>query len=91
MGIATTTCSSALQGQLARHYRTEEIAGFNSRASAPGMAPTPLIVLILHHAMAAGDMQGAAQLVETHRHATMNHSQFQRLEQLQPPASSTDF
>ena len=69
-----------LQGQLARNYRTEAIAGLHSRASA-WYGANGFIEDALHHALAAGDLRGAALLVETHRHAIMNHSQFQRLEQ----------
>ncbi len=69
-----------LQGQLARQYRAEEIAGLHSRASG-WYGANGFIEDALHHALAAGDKRGAAHLVETHRHATMNHSQFQRLEQ----------
>jgi LuxR family maltose regulon positive regulatory protein len=76
-----------LQGQLARHYRAEEIAALHSRASV-WYGTNGFIEDALHHALTAGDKPGAAHLVETHRHAAMNHSQFQRMEQwlhLLPP------
>lgn len=69
-----------LREQLARRYTTEQIAALHRRASA-WYAANHLVEDALHHALAAGDTTGAAQIIEAHRHQALNHSQFQRLEQ----------
>src|SRR5690606_4222286 len=69
-----------LREQLARRYTTEQIAALHRRASA-WYAANHLVEDALHHALAAGDTTGAAQIIEAHRPQALNHSQFQRLEQ----------
>ena len=77
-----------LREQLTRRYRAEQIAVLHRRASA-WYAANDLVEDALHHALAAGDADAAAQIVEAQRHRALNFSQFQRLEQwlkLLPPA-----
>ncbi len=66
--------------QLAQRYDSAQIAALHRRASA-WYAANGFVEDALHHALVANDVQGAAQIVEASRHAALNHSQFQRLEQ----------
>ncbi|MCL4830239.1 MAG: hypothetical protein KJZ95_22980 [Caldilinea sp.] len=69
-----------LLDQLKRRYSVEQIAALHRRASG-WYAVNGLVEDALHHALAAGDAMGAAQIIETYRHKALNYSQFQRLEQ----------
>jgi len=69
-----------LREQLTRRYSAEQIAALHRRASA-WYAANRLVEDALHHALAAEDATGAAQVIEAHRHQALNYSQFQRLEQ----------
>ena len=68
-----------LREQLARRHSAAQIANLHRRASA-WYAAHHLVEDALHHALAAGDTTGAAQIIEAHRHQALNYSQFQRLE-----------
>jgi len=68
-----------LQHELRRQLSAEEISGLHSRASA-WFAQDGLIDEALHHALAAGDVAGAAKLVEKNRHAILNADQWYVLE-----------
>lgn len=69
-----------LLDQLERRYSVEQIAALHRRASA-WYAAHAFVEEALHHAMAAGDVTGAAGIIEAYRHKALNYSQFQRLEQ----------
>lgn len=69
-----------LHAQLERRCSPEQIATLHRRASA-WYAAHDLVEDALHHALAAGDANAAAHIIETHRHRALNFSQFQRLEQ----------
>ena len=64
---------------LEQMHSPTEIAALHLRA-ARGMLRTATWMPALQHAVAAGDIAAAAQIVAQHRHALMNHSQWQRLE-----------
>ena len=68
-----------LNARLEQMHSPTEIAALHLRASAWYAANGDLDAA-LQHALAAGDMAAAAQIVAQHRHALMNHSQWQRLE-----------
>ncbi len=68
-----------LQDQLERRSSAHEMADLHSRASV-WYATNGYLEDAITHALAAGDEMMAAQLVETHRHALMNHEQWQSLE-----------
>jgi LuxR family maltose regulon positive regulatory protein len=55
-----------LEGELARRYDSAEVAALHARAS-DWFAQNGLIEEALRHALAAGDVMGAAQLVEQNR------------------------
>ena len=69
-----------LREQLARRYNAALIAKLHRRASA-WYAANGLVEDALHHALEAGDMIGAARIIEANRHQALNYSQFQRLDQ----------
>ena len=60
-----------LRDRLGRHRSQKEIGGLHARASA-WFAANELIDEALRHAMAAGDVDGAVQLVADHRQAVHN-------------------
>jgi len=64
-----------LQLELARRYDSTEISTLHARAS-KWFAQQDLIDDALRHALAAGDVIGAAQLVEQNRHAVLNTDQW---------------
>ena len=68
-----------LYARLEQMHGPTEIAALHLRASAWYAANGDLDAA-LQHALAAGDMAAAAQIVAQHRHALMNQSQWQRLE-----------
>jgi LuxR family maltose regulon positive regulatory protein len=68
-----------LVNQLKRHRSEEEINVLNSRASG-WFAEEGLIEEALEHALAAGDVPTAIQLVAQHGHQLMNDQQWSRLE-----------
>jgi LuxR family maltose regulon positive regulatory protein len=68
-----------LLNQLKRHCSTEEINVLHSRASA-WFAEEGLIEEALEHALAAGDIPTAIQLVARNGHQLMNQQQWSRLE-----------
>ncbi len=67
-----------LKQQLALKHTPEEIAALHLRAS-PWLAANGRLDEALQHALAAGDMAVAGQIVAQHRHALMNQKQWQRL------------
>jgi LuxR family maltose regulon positive regulatory protein len=67
-----------LVNQLKRHCSTEEINLLHSRASG-WFAEEGLIEEALEHALAAGDITGAIQLVARHGHQLMDDHQWPRL------------
>ena len=68
-----------LRTRLEQTHGPTEIAALHLRASAWYAANGDLDAA-LQHAVAAGDMAAAAQIVALHRHALMNQSQWQRLQ-----------
>ncbi|HET6442988.1 MAG TPA: response regulator, partial [candidate division Zixibacteria bacterium] len=70
-----------LQSQLAMAIDDGDIAALHGRASA-WLAENGLIEESFQHALAAGDIPGAAQLVKQHRYSMMNAEQWSRLNQL---------
>jgi LuxR family transcriptional regulator, maltose regulon positive regulatory protein len=68
-----------LNARLEQLHSPTEIAALHLRASAWYAANGDLDAA-LQHAVAAGDMAAAAQIVAQHRHALMNQSQWQRLQ-----------
>ena len=68
-----------LRARLEQMHGPTEIAALHLRASAWYAANGDLDEA-LQHAVAAGDMAAAAQIVAQHRHALMNQSQWQRLD-----------
>ncbi len=68
-----------LVNQLKRHCSTEEINVLHSQASA-WFAEEGLIEEALEHALAAGDVPAAIQLVARHGHQLMDDQQWPRLE-----------
>ena len=78
-----------LGNQLKRHCSTEEINVLHSRASG-WFAEEGLIEEALEHALAAGDIPTAIQLVAQHGHQLMDDQQWSRLERwldMLPPDS----
>jgi LuxR family maltose regulon positive regulatory protein len=78
-----------LINQLKRHCSTEEINVLHSRAS-DWLAEEGLIEEALEHALAAGDIPTAIQLVARHGHQLMDDHQWPRLERwldMLPPDS----
>ena len=69
-----------LLDQLERRYSAEQIAVLHQRASA-WYSANGFVEDALHHALIAGDLASAAQIIEMYRHKALNYSQFQRLEQ----------
>jgi len=68
-----------LQDRLQEHLAPQEIAAAHRRAS-KWFAEQRLIGEAIRHALAAGDVQTAAHLVERHRYHLMNTEQWHRLE-----------
>jgi LuxR family maltose regulon positive regulatory protein len=68
-----------LSARLEQTHGPTEIAALHLRASA-WYAANGDVDEALRHAVAAGDMAAAAQIVAQHRHALMNQSQWQRLQ-----------
>jgi LuxR family transcriptional regulator, maltose regulon positive regulatory protein len=68
-----------LYARLEQMHSPTEIAALHLRASAWYAANGDLDEAV-QHAVAAGDMVAAAQIVAQHRHALMNQSQWQRLQ-----------
>jgi LuxR family maltose regulon positive regulatory protein len=68
-----------LSNQLKRHFSSEDINPLHARASA-WFAENGLIEEALQHALAAGDVNGAAQLVEQNRQAELNADRWYVLE-----------
>jgi LuxR family maltose regulon positive regulatory protein len=69
--------------QLLRHrleqlHGLAEMAALHQRASA-WFAANGYVDEALHHALAAGDIQAAVQIVAQHRHSVLNQVQWQRL------------
>jgi LuxR family maltose regulon positive regulatory protein len=67
-----------LQTRLEEVYSAEDVAALHIRASA-WFAEHGFIEEALQHALAAGDMEAAVQLVATKRQEMMNREQYQRL------------
>ena len=68
-----------LFNQLKLHFSSEDINALHAQASA-WFVEEGLIEEALEHALAAGDIQRAQQLVAHHGHALMNDQQWPRLE-----------
>jgi LuxR family transcriptional regulator, maltose regulon positive regulatory protein len=68
-----------LLDQLERRCSVQEIADLHGRASA-WYAANGYVEDAIAYALEAGDEMAAAHLVEMHRHALMNHEQWQSLE-----------
>jgi LuxR family maltose regulon positive regulatory protein len=68
-----------LQSRLEQRLGAEGVAALHRRASA-WFAQNQLIDEALHHALAAGEPEAAANMVAQHRHALIDREQWQRLE-----------
>ena len=68
-----------LFNQLKRHFSSEDINALHARASA-WFVENGLIEEAIRHALAAGDVNGAAQLVEQNRQAMLNADRWYVLE-----------
>ena len=64
-----------LRGQVERLHSHKEIKGFHARAS-DWFADNGLIDEALHHAIEAGDVVGAVQIIEKNRYAALNNDQW---------------
>jgi LuxR family maltose regulon positive regulatory protein len=68
-----------LRHRLQDHLNSDELAALHCKASA-WLAGNGYIEGALIHVLAAGDVEGAARLVEQNRHDTMNREDFNTLE-----------
>ena len=68
-----------LRRRLQGHLSKEGVATLHSKASS-WLAANGFIGEALRHALAAGDVEGAAKLVEENRHAAMNREDFTTLD-----------
>jgi len=68
-----------LQNELARRYSADEISVLHRRASA-WYAGRGLIEKALHHALSAGDIGAATELVVENRHEALNQEHWGRLQ-----------
>ena len=68
-----------LQDQLKRNQRPEEIDGLHSRAS-DWLARNQFIEDAINHAIVAGELEKAAQIVEENRHRVLNEDRWYVLE-----------
>ena len=64
-----------LRGQLRRQCSSEEIAAFHARAS-DWFVDNGLIDEAIHHAIEAGNVVGAVQIIEKHRHDALARDQW---------------